>query len=150
MVNSLTDGLSLPDQFATAGIDAAEISGGAVTAAELGTDAVTTAKISGLAVTAAKIGAEAVTIPKHQIVATGSPTAYGNGVQFGTGTLTAGSNLVVVFGTAFKATPNVVAMHTDGATVEIWAGSNTANVGSVTFEGITASRAFSWIACGSM
>lgn len=130
----------------------AKISGLSVTDAKLAVDSVVTAKISGLAVSTAKIAAEAVTVPKQAFVGTGSPTVWGNGMQFGVGTLGAGSDVWIVYGTPFKAAPVFVATSKNDSAINILgAGSGTnQGIGSVHVLGTTASTTFNWVACGSM
>src|SRR3990167_130767 len=129
-----------------------EIGAGGISAAELATDSVTSVKLSGLGVSTAKIAKEAVTVPKQAFVGTGSPAVWGNGIQFGTGTLSAGSTAWIVYTPAFKAAPNIIATsRNDSAINIIGAGSGTnTGTGSTLMVGTTASTTFNWIAVGSM
>ena len=139
-------------EIQTDAVTSAKISGLAVTSDKLATDSVVSAKISGLAVSTAKIAAEAVTVPKQAFVGTGSPTVWGNGMQFGVGTLGAGSTVWIVYGTPFKAAPVFVATSKNDSAINIiGAGSGTnQGAGSVNVLGTTASTTFNWVACGSM
>lgn len=151
----MNDGMSttqfLVQQCSGTNAQFTNISGANVDASTLaaGASQIGTAEIGSGAVLAVNISGQQVTSSKHAFVATGSPTVYGNGIQFGTGTLGAGSDVWVVFGTGFKAAPVTVVSHNDGATTGIWVASGTANAGSVKVEGATASKAFNWMACGS-
>jgi len=78
----------------------------------------------------------------------GSPSEFGQLVQGGTGSLSAGSAAWVVFNTAFSAAPDTMVAgyndHTPGACT---VGSLVA--GSALVEGVTASKTFNWIAIGA-
>ena len=84
-----------------------------------------------------------------EIIATGSPSAFANSIQFGATATAPGSTATVTFGTAFQDVPQV----------SCTANSTTANrpitISGATATGFTAyshgagSVAFDWIACGS-
>lgn len=158
MANSLVDGLNKPDDLDTAAIQTAElgsgtvlgpnISGGVILSAHLATDSVVAAKISGLAVTTAKIAANAVTAAKSTIVATGSPTGYGQSIQHGSVTPT-DVETWTVFGTAFAAAPKVVVgLAVSGAAATQPPMAITVVAGSFGTIG-TSGLACNWIALGS-
>jgi len=101
-------------------------------------------------ISATEIGSGAI-LPAHvgsglAIVHTGSPAANAPAtIEYGTGTLSAASVLVVAFGSPFAATPLVYTTNTKtlGA---ISAGS--INAGSFSAWGTTAADTFNWIAIG--
>ena len=122
-----------------------------ITATEIAGGAVTSAKILSGNVLAVHISGQQVTSVKQAFVGTGSPTAYGNTIQFGKNTSTAGSVLDVVFGTAFKAAPNVVVSEADASALS----SVVLVAGSIATTGFTAlttggSKDVHWVACGSL
>ena len=139
-------------EISAGGISTAELADAGVTSAKIGSGAVMTVNLSGGQVTAAVLASESVTVPKQAFVGTGSPAVWGNGVQFGTGTLGAGSSVWVVFTPAFKAIPNVVVSNRNSSAINIiGTGSGTdIGVGSVFVLGTTAATTFNWIAAGSM
>lgn len=93
----------------------------------------------------------AVTSPEmaYGQVGLGSPTAIGNIVQVGQGTLSTGSTVEVTFGTAFLGVPRVmcsmVGVKSSAGVVTV---SGTSVTGFVAF-GDLASAKFDWIAAGS-
>ncbi len=139
-------------ELAAAAVTTAKLGSGAVTSNILATGAVLTVALSGGQVTTAILATEAVTVPKQAFVGTGSPSVWGNGIQFGVGTLGAGSTAWIVYGTPFKAAPVFVATSKNDSAINIvGAGSGTnQGLGSVNVLGTTASTTFNWIACGSM
>lgn len=136
----------------TEDIVTAEIANAAVTSAKIGSGAVMTVNLSGGQVTTATIASEAVTVPKQAFVGTGSPAVWGNGIQFGIGTLSSASGAWVVFTPAFKAVPSLICTSKNDSAINIiGAGSGTnQGAGSIFVIGTTASTTFNWIACGSM
>ena len=92
---------------------------------------------------------------EYSTIAIGSPVAYGNSVQAGTGVMniTTGS-IGVTFGKAFTGTPYVVASYKLGNTVAT-IGSQILEIGSVSTSGFTAygitdgGSTFNWFATGS-
>ncbi len=80
-------------------------------------------------------------------MATGSPSTFGALVQGGEGTLGAGSELWITFGTAYSAKPFVTASHSDHTEEAVTIGSITA--GSALAIADTASTDINWIAIGA-
>ena len=97
MVNSLQDGLNLPDLLDTAAIQQAEIGSGAI----LGPH------ISGGAITNSKLAASTLEASSQGFLGTGSPTGFGLSVQAGS-TIPSNIAVTVSFGTAFAAAPHVI------------------------------------------
>ena len=129
MANSLNDGLSKPDQLDNSAIQSIEIGSGAVMAAN----------ISGGQINKTHLA--------YGQIGTGSPTSYGLSIQTGVDVTSASSGATVVFGTAFKGTPYVVASASGTNAVAI----TTLNANAGSFDVISegANVAFNWIAIGS-
>ena len=82
-------------------------------------------------------------------VASGTNSSvYGGRIQAGSGTLTGGSNLWVVFPSAFTLNPTVVGTETLNADIALLISAGSVNTGSFYIEGPTAAGTFSWIAVG--
>ena len=77
----------------------------------------------------------------------GSPSSFGKLVQGGNATLGAGSDVWIVFGTAFSSTPEITFGNLTQAG-NIWAVAGSLNAGSAYVQGDNASDKFSWIAIG--
>lgn len=116
---------------------------------ELAAASVTDAKLASGNVMAAHISGGQVTQTQmaYGFIGTGSPTVYGNSMQFGTGTLGAGSDVWVAYPTAFKAAPQVIVTANNSSLGAIAVGSIT--TGSFYAIGETASDTFNYIAVGS-
>jgi hypothetical protein len=173
MANSLNDGLNTPDQFDTGAIQSAEIGSGAILSANISgaqvlsshiaSGNVLSAQISGAQVLKSHIASGNVLIAhisggqvsgnvvsaEYPVCYTGSPGIGNTAIQFGTGTIGAGSSVWVAFGTPFAAAPQVFLTNTKTVSkvVNVVAGST--NAGSFFAEGEAASDTFSWLACGS-
>lgn len=75
--------------------------------------------------------------------------SYGAIVQAGSNTLSAGSNLWVVYPVAFSAAPqSIVATDTKTAAMALFIKAGSVTAGSFYIEGPTASDTFNWIAVG--
>lgn len=108
----------------------------------VGAGEVGNAELADAACSGTKVSAEFGTI------ANGSPSAYGQSVQAGTGTLGAGSDVWVTFGTGFAAAPEVVVTPT-ASLQDIFVEAGSTNTGSFYAQGETASETFSYVAVGS-
>src|SRR3990167_167587 len=132
------------------------VSGAVVASGGIGLPHMAVNSVSGLIVAAGGIGnshlasnaASGLKVSsEYGPVGTGSPAVYGNMVQFGTGTLTAGSAYWIVFGKAFAAAPYTVITNTLSVGAVCVSGTPTA--GSAIVIGATAGDTFNWIAAGS-
>ncbi|RLG00036.1 MAG: hypothetical protein DRN49_03515 [Thaumarchaeota archaeon] len=124
-------------------IGSESIADAGISTADIANSQITNAKLAANAASGTKVSAEFGTI------AAGSPTAYGQSVQAGTGTLGAGSDVWVTFGTAFAASPTAVVATPLESLQSLFVETGSINAGSFYVQGETASETFSWIAVGS-
>lgn len=128
MANAINDGLNLPDQISTGGVDSVEIGSGAVLSAN--------------------ISGQQVLATHHKLIGTGSPTTYGQVIQTGTFVLGTGSKATVAFGTAFLGAPIVTCCGL-GADALGWISVSGPTTTGFTALGAVASTSGTYIATGS-
>lgn len=143
-------------------VDNAEMAIGAASGATIGSSSVglehiNVAAVSGNRITSGGISFAHLTAnvasgnrvsAEYGPVGLGSPIAFGNFTQAGSGTTGAASGLWVVFGRAFASTPHVLCSSTIASTVVI-AAPGSVNLGSFFAASEGASRSFNWLAVGS-
>ena len=126
-----------------AGAETLRIKDSGVTTAKINADAVTNAKIATNGASGLSVGLEFATVKSNA-------GAAGNNIQFaGAATTDAGSQVWTVFGTAFAATPIVVAMNQDTINEPVLVPAGSITTGSFQAISTSASEQFMWIACGS-
>jgi len=116
------------------------------------TTSANTALLNATTVDATTISGTSIRVDSEGLVhsiAAGSPYTYGYKLVTGSNTLSAGSNLWVVFPTAFAGTPkSIVTQDTKTADKALFVVLGSVNTGSFYVEGPTAADTFYWQAVG--
>lgn len=150
-MTNLKDGMSTANfniaevgSFISGNISSFVAGNGQISAAEIGSGNVIAVNISGNQILYTKAGSGVPTLR------TGSPSGYATcGIEYGTSTLGAGSNVFVAFGTAFAAAPYVVVQNTKTAAKHIVVPAGSITAGSFYAIGEAASDTFHWVAFGT-